>query len=618
MSLAPELLSPSQEQDQVVVGNLRSDSRRVMPRRLPVLIALALVIAVFTVTIAYFWVPANGGTDQNGYLVTSRLMAQEHTFSFRPASPFQFVGNMMVLIDDGRIFAKYPPGFPMLAAIGRLFAGASGMYWVNPLCAILACIFVFLLFRELLNDFAALIGTLVLAFNPLVLFYANDSNSHASTFLCVTLGFWGLFRWIKGGHAWIGFLGALALGYAATIRYTEALLLLPVLFALGVRWQWNWRAMRSGLLVFAGWLIPVAALAAFCWVSFGAPWKTGYWYCSEDTGFAWKYFVGDPLTPNKVGHWESFLIQINWIGLFIFWPIGLFGLVSLIAAQWRVGIALLLWIVPSGLLYLFYYWAPEGESQLSYLRFFMTIMPALLLSGLWVLQRGLIVQGRHWPHVVGLGLVAALVVTINLLNIMPNMESVYARRIALAETLDHVNAKISAGSALFVGDDGFSNDLDAIGGYSLYDLQLFTNTTFPNLQRVVEDKEKNAEPDPRQRIRLSRSLGLVGTQNEAGQYVPQTNQQLQQEQIALMEKLLRQNQRVFVILRTGQNRELLPPLPAKRIRNAGSCWTSPKMSTLMRPVGGWNINGRGNLKGEPRPPKPVIWTFYEILPASSK
>jgi hypothetical protein len=219
--------------------------------------------------------------------------------SFVPGSPFQFASRMCIITEpygpavagmpempgtpaarnkpavatrpateakaaEYRVYAKYPFGFPLMAAVGREVAGwfdrtevvivekgpaatqpagavangspttqaaatqavaatqaadASagaikitkapaagrgfwGMYVVNPLCTVLACFFAYFLYRQAVSPFMALMGVLWLACNPLTLVYANDANSHASTLFCVCAGFWGLVSFLRTGQTW--------------------------------------------------------------------------------------------------------------------------------------------------------------------------------------------------------------------------------------------------------------------------------------------------------------------------------------------------------------------------------------------------------------------------------
>ena len=60
---------------------------------------------------------------------------------------------------------------------------------------------------------------------------ADNPNSHAS---CVAFVVWGMFllvRWWQTGSIWRGALAGFLLGYACLIRYSEGLLILPILVA---------------------------------------------------------------------------------------------------------------------------------------------------------------------------------------------------------------------------------------------------------------------------------------------------------------------------------------------------------------------------------------------------
>ena len=335
--------------------------------------------------------------------------------SFVPESQFQFGSRMSIMTEPFhdpapgeepyRLYAKYPFGYSLLAAGARLLTGRwDAAYMVNPFCTVLAVFFSYFLFRTAVSRFAALMGAILLACNPLVLYYSNDANSHATTLCVVVIGFWGLLSWWKTGVWWRGFLGAFALGYACTIRYSEFLLVLPVTFAALANLRWNKKALWSSAGVMIGWAIPVVTLAMVCWIAFGAPWKTGYTYCKEDTGFAWKYFIGDNTEPTNrtgVGNWETFLQQMNRTGLFAVWPLALAGLMGMLGKSWRLGLTLGLWVIPSSMLYMFYYWAPQGETATNYLRFFVSTIPGFLFAALWLIDRALAAHpGEKWSSLI--------------------------------------------------------------------------------------------------------------------------------------------------------------------------------------------------------------------------
>ena len=84
--------------------------------------------AAFLWFAAQYLVTAHGGTDQNGYLVGGRLLAEHGSMALRPVNPvtgvgdpFLFVGQMWVGVDlngpEERYYPKYPMGLPALVAV---------------------------------------------------------------------------------------------------------------------------------------------------------------------------------------------------------------------------------------------------------------------------------------------------------------------------------------------------------------------------------------------------------------------------------------------------------------------------------------------------------------------
>ncbi|MCL2640761.1 MAG: hypothetical protein FWD53_07950, partial [Phycisphaerales bacterium] len=178
-------------------------------RRWLVILACLAIVVLYTITIFRYYAGAMGGVDQAGYLMTARLIAGEanidnpttpapptlddpehpkatsaqrafmfnwlrNRLSFVPESPFQFASRMCVMTEpygpadpdkpaEYRIYAKYPFGFPLLAAIARSIGGWTAMYLVNPLATILAIFAAYFLFRQVASPFMAMLGMLWLA-----------------------------------------------------------------------------------------------------------------------------------------------------------------------------------------------------------------------------------------------------------------------------------------------------------------------------------------------------------------------------------------------------------------------------------------------------------------------
>jgi hypothetical protein len=214
--------------------------------------AVAVAFAVgYLATLLQFWAPAHSGVDQNGYFVGGRLLAKTGSMLNTPASDFEYVGAMWVLTNpqdaipqpraDGqagpKYFPKYPIGLPLLFAT-TFWVGdwlhlspafpliASNLF--SPVGTALAVLAVFCTTRLIAGGFAGVLAMLVMATSQVTLVLANNPNSHG---ICLGFVCWGMYfvvRFVATKCWYWGLLGGLLVGYAATIRYTEVLLLMPL------------------------------------------------------------------------------------------------------------------------------------------------------------------------------------------------------------------------------------------------------------------------------------------------------------------------------------------------------------------------------------------------------
>lgn len=349
--------------------------------------ALALTIA-YAVCVFIYWTPVHAGVDQNGYLVGGKMFAQTLSMKQAPTKigqpdqfdPHAFIGNMWVSASSNtqHFYPKYPLGLPLIYAICLWIGGdAYGpplAHAISPATMTLAVLGVFYLIRQFAGSFAGLLAMLMFATSPLTSYLVNNPNSHASTVFCVVWGMLCVLHWWRvGGKGW-AFIGGLLVGYAATIRYSEGALLLPLAWAavMGLLPRWrSWRGWVESSLMLIGWAIPIILLVTYNLIEMGA--ITGYDTTNESTGFALAYFFDN---------WETIIRQLSLNGLFLIFPIAIAGLIAMFWWNWRIATFMWLWVGPCLLVYTCYYWAPDG---VGYLRFVLTILPPLLVGGFWVL-----------------------------------------------------------------------------------------------------------------------------------------------------------------------------------------------------------------------------------------
>jgi hypothetical protein len=438
--------------------------------------ALALVVVgAFWQFTARFLVPAHGGADQNGYLVGARNFAEHFSIGFKPHDEYSFVGRMWVAGRDGRFYPKYPPGMSVLiAGVWRL--GPDWVYRISPALMVLALLAVFLLGRLVGGSLAGLLAMLIIASSPVTLLLANNPNSHAAALCLVAWGMYLLMRWMEVGGASRAVFAGLLLGFAVIIRYSEGLLVLPLVLAVA----FSRRPWRQVSLLLAGWAVPIGLVLAFNHWTLGS--LTGYAPTGESRvgeAFRWEYFAAN---------WAGTLRQLNGTALFASLPIGVLGLLLLAGVNWRTALVLWAWLVPGLLLYTSYYWSPAEPGSVHYLRFFLTLFPPIAVAAGWALTNLAPSERRvgsgwraaaAWAVVLGAGAYgvwSALPLT--------EAERERSRAVALAAEKLMGDAKAPAGSVVF-GPAEFLNHLQFAGDYRLYATEDFD----PALLRMLDKGE---------------------------------------------------------------------------------------------------------------------------------
>jgi Dolichyl-phosphate-mannose-protein mannosyltransferase len=196
-----------------------------------------LAIGLFAAAMACYFVPASRGGDKNGYLLGGKAMLSHPLRGLRSPDEYAYLGRYWIRLPSGRYGLKFSPGLPALDAVvmGIARGSATAGHAVTPVCTVLALLGAFFLFGDLAGSFAAFLGVVILASNSTVLVLANTPTSHAPALCTVTWGLYLLLRWWRDGIVAAAIGAGLLLGYSATIRYTEVLLLMPMAAAIFTR-----------------------------------------------------------------------------------------------------------------------------------------------------------------------------------------------------------------------------------------------------------------------------------------------------------------------------------------------------------------------------------------------
>ena len=251
--------------------------------------AAAAAIAAAAVAIGLAWGTfVAGGSDSYCYLNQAELFARGDVADAEPLSadpawpgnPWSFVpaGHMPLGAGDTlRLVPICPPGYPLMLAAARVTFGRIAMFWVTPLMGGLAVWLVYLLGSRLAGPGAGLLGAVLAAASPTLLFQIVQpmNDVPAAAMWCAALVAAGHPRWTETRRALAG--GALT-GLALSIR--PNLLPLAGIVAFGAAAIADDRPLGARvrvLILFGLAAIPGGAVVLLLQhAMYGSPFKSGY------------------------------------------------------------------------------------------------------------------------------------------------------------------------------------------------------------------------------------------------------------------------------------------------------------------------------------------------------
>ena len=114
--------------------------------------------------------------DSLTYLFQAQTLARGELWAEAPPLPY-FFEQEFLLVQNGRWFGKYPPGYPAILAIGVLL---NAPWLINPLLATLTLPLVYQLGRRVGNGRIALIAAGLMTLSPFFLFLSGSMMAHAA------------------------------------------------------------------------------------------------------------------------------------------------------------------------------------------------------------------------------------------------------------------------------------------------------------------------------------------------------------------------------------------------------------------------------------------------------
>jgi len=287
---------------------------------------------------------------------------------------------------------------------------------------------------------------------------ALAGDAHTATAFFLVWGVYLLICWSQTMSVWPALGAGVLLGVVPTIRYPAVVFGLAVGVFMLTYARRGRQAVLTTLAAVGGAMIPIIILAIRNQMAFGAFWRTGYALTNEQTGFGLQYFARNAVQyiENVQGRGAGLFAALGWVGMI---------LLTARRATWRVGVLLLMLVVPLTLVYMSYYWAP-GHMPGATMRFLVPTFFFYTVAGLWLLKQ--LMPGRA----AGVRAATIAVIALTVCWGIPSSIELMARDShmngALAKITQAVSTHVKPGSVI-VSNQKILQHLDFIGEWRLAD-----------------------------------------------------------------------------------------------------------------------------------------------------
>ncbi len=271
---------------------------RVLVSLLPPARVVVFAVAAVVAVLGYVYgTKSAAGADAYGYVSQADLwlagrlsVPQPFTTEVpwpRARDTFTPLGYKPAVEGAPAIVPIYSPGLPLIFAAFKAVGGHGALFLVVPLLGALLVVTTYGIGCRLGSAGAGLIGALLVATSPAVLFMLMPPMTDVPVAAMWAASFYVL---TGAGGGWRAFSAGLLAGIAVMIRPNlvplaacAGLYYVPDLFPRERRWQ----AVRHGLLFGLGLLPAVAAVAVINNELYGSPFLSGYGRLSDL--FAWRH-----------------------------------------------------------------------------------------------------------------------------------------------------------------------------------------------------------------------------------------------------------------------------------------------------------------------------------------
>ncbi|MFL5806855.1 MAG: glycosyltransferase family 39 protein, partial [Roseiflexaceae bacterium] len=221
-----------------------------------------LCIATFALATVIAWAVFDAMPhleDEHANLFQADVFAAGRVTVEVPRDVDSFFVPFVINTAEGKRFGKYPPGYPLLLALGA----AVGRPWlINALAAALGVLGTYLLGRDLFDRDAGLLGAALVAISPMYLLLAGTLLAHSTSVATLMFFAWAFVRARRPAEPHgmrFGVAAGLLLGWAAIIRPWTALAVALPFMLLGL-----WDVLRSRGRALPLYIIMACAAALVC------------------------------------------------------------------------------------------------------------------------------------------------------------------------------------------------------------------------------------------------------------------------------------------------------------------------------------------------------------------
>jgi hypothetical protein len=301
------------------------DGKMKRASKIPALVIIAAIcVFIFCASFSFFVLDHTPRIhDEIAYVFQAKIFLSGLLFAPSPSPRSSF--DFPHIVNNGRWYAQYPPGWPLLLTLGLLI----GTPWlINPILAALAIIVIFYLGTEL---FSIRIGTLAAFLGSVSIWslvISSSMMSHTSSMFFMTLFLLFMFRSIRHPTPINGIIAAAGLGMMLLIRPLDSVLVsIPFLIYYGFQWSRKQKTGFKNLLAFVLTMCFILGiLLTYNFLTNGHPLKMGYMvYLGEGRGLGFGAKIYQTAEHNPFLGRQNIAKNLTALNKYLFgWPFSSF------------------------------------------------------------------------------------------------------------------------------------------------------------------------------------------------------------------------------------------------------------------------------------------------------